>query len=157
MNILSSQYELFKSSREIVLEYFAGIKKHDLIKPLESFNSESIQSLYTHSANTYIHWLKRFAHKEEYPYFDAEELKSADDFRMAFQKIDSVVDEFLTNHPDPDEKITGYISWQKKDFTYSVLGLFTHVTTHEFHHKGQLMTMSRMLGYTPPDADAIRY
>jgi len=33
----------------------------------------------------------------------------------------------------------------------------THVMTHEFHHKGQIMTMGRMLGYTPPDADVIRF
>lgn len=157
MNILTLQYSLVKSSREVVLDYFAGIKKHDLVKPIEAFNNESIQSLYTHPANTYIHWLKRFAHKEEYPYFEAEELKCADDFRLAYSKVDSVVEEFISRHPDPEEKITGYITWQKKDFTYSALDLFTHVTTHEFHHKGQLMTMSRLLGYQPPDADAIRY
>lgn len=33
----------------------------------------------------------------------------------------------------------------------------THVMTHEFHHKGKIMTMGRMLGYTPPDADVIRF
>ncbi len=36
------------------------------------------------------------------------------------------------------------------------LQLFTHVITHEFHHKGQIMSLSRHLGYTPVDADIIR-
>ena len=157
MNILQSQYMLVKSSRETVFKYFSKIKPDDLTKKLEVFNNSSIQSLFTHSLNTYIHWLKRFAEKEEYPYFKSEELKSANDFRAAFETINRIVEEFINRHPDPFEKITGYISWQKKDFTYTALDLFTHVTTHEFHHKGQLMTMSRLLGYTPPDADAIRY
>ena len=157
MNILSSQYLLIKSSREVVLKYFSEIKSADFTRKLESFNNSSMQSLYAHSLNTYIHWLKRFAKKEEYPYFKTEELKNAKDFRAAFETINSIVEEFISEHSDPYDKITGYIAWQKKDFTYTALDLFTHVTTHEFHHKGQLMTMSRLLGYSPPDADAIRY
>jgi uncharacterized damage-inducible protein DinB len=27
------------------------------------------------------------------------------------------------------------------------------VTTHEFHHKGQIVLMARVLGYFPPDTD----
>ncbi|MBN8585828.1 MAG: DinB family protein [Ignavibacteria bacterium] len=157
MNILSSQYLLIKSSREVVLKYFSEIKPSDFARKLESFNNSSMQSLYIHSLNTYIHWLKRFAKKEEYPYFKTEELKSANDFCTAFETINSIVEEFISEHSDPFDKITGYITWQKKDFTYTALDLFTHVTTHEFHHKGQLMIMSRLLGYSPPDADAIRY
>nr|WP_261382294.1 DinB family protein [Mucilaginibacter achroorhodeus] len=38
----------------------------------------------------------------------------------------------------------------------SPLELFTHVITHEFHHKGQLVNMSRQLGYIPVDTDVIR-
>ncbi|MFI5159066.1 MAG: DinB family protein [Sphingobacteriales bacterium] len=40
--------------------------------------------------------------------------------------------------------------------TRSPFELFTHVTTHEFHHKGQVVSMSRQLGYTPVDTDVIR-
>ncbi|MNL32837.1 DinB family protein [compost metagenome] len=36
------------------------------------------------------------------------------------------------------------------------LKLFTHVTTHEYHHKGQILSLSRHLGYTPVDTDIIR-
>jgi uncharacterized damage-inducible protein DinB len=37
------------------------------------------------------------------------------------------------------------------------LQLFTHLLTHEFHHKGQIMTMCRLLGHIPPDTDVIRF
>jgi uncharacterized damage-inducible protein DinB len=38
----------------------------------------------------------------------------------------------------------------------SPLEVFTHVMTHEYHHKGQLLSLSRQLGYTPIDTDVIR-
>jgi uncharacterized damage-inducible protein DinB len=157
MNILTEQYKLVKDSRSVVLSYFESIKWEDFTKPVETFNNSSMLSLFTHSANTYIHWLKRFAKKEEHPYFNKDEFKNLTDIKNAFDTINSIVEEFISMNNDPFEKITGYITWQKKDFTYTVLDLYTHVTTHEFHHKGQLMTMSRLLGYSPPDADAIRY
>ena len=40
---------------------------------------------------------------------------------------------------------------------YTTDTLFTHVITHEFHHKGQLLTLSRILGYVPPDEDIIHW
>jgi uncharacterized damage-inducible protein DinB len=39
----------------------------------------------------------------------------------------------------------------------TALELITHVITHEFHHKGQVMTMARLSGFTPPDADILRF
>jgi len=39
------------------------------------------------------------------------------------------------------------------EVTATPLQLFTHVLTHEFHHKGQIMTMCRILGYTPVETD----
>jgi uncharacterized damage-inducible protein DinB len=36
------------------------------------------------------------------------------------------------------------------------LKLFTHIITHEFHHKGQLLSLSRHIGYVPVDTDVIR-
>ncbi|HEX8506591.1 MAG TPA: DinB family protein [Hymenobacter sp.] len=39
----------------------------------------------------------------------------------------------------------------------SPLQLFPHVITHEFHHKGQILSMSRLLGHVPVDTGAIRF
>jgi uncharacterized damage-inducible protein DinB len=36
------------------------------------------------------------------------------------------------------------------------LQIFTQPFTHEFHHKGQLVLMCRLLGYIPPDTDVRR-
>ncbi len=33
--------------------------------------------------------------------------------------------------------------------------LLFHSVTHEYHHKGQIVTMIRMLGYTPNNTDVL--
>ncbi|RZK68975.1 MAG: hypothetical protein EOO92_22520, partial [Pedobacter sp.] len=56
----------------------------------------------------------------------------------------------------PEHVMAGMISGQGRVDT-TVTSLFTHVITHEFHHKGQIMSMMRLIGYIPPDADIIRF
>lgn len=50
----------------------------------------------------------------------------------------------------------GY-KWPEKYIETNAYGIFTHVITHEFHHKGHAMTMARLLGYTPVDTDVMRF
>ncbi|RZL05047.1 MAG: hypothetical protein EOO89_27250 [Pedobacter sp.] len=52
--------------------------------------------------------------------------------------------------------VKGY-KWVDKYIETDSYSIFTHVITHEFHHKGQSMTMSRLLGHTPPDTDILRF
>ena len=53
-----------------------------------------------------------------------------------------------------DPPVTGRLRWQT--VTATPAALFTHVITHEFHHKGQIASMSRHLGYLPPDTAVLR-
>jgi len=157
MEVLKQQYRIIKGSREVVLNYCQSIKFEDLTKSIESFNKNSVCYLLLHIANTYKFWLKRFTSGQEFEYFTEEKTKSVNDIRKAFNEVNTLVDEFLNKYSDRNTPIEGEIFWLKKNMTYTVLQLFTHVITHEFHHKGQIMTMSRLLGYTPPDADVIRF
>jgi uncharacterized damage-inducible protein DinB len=65
--------------------------------------------------------------------------------------------EFLEKYQNNfDEPFTALIKHRGFLMTLSPLQLYTHVITHEFHHKGQMLSMSRILGYIPVDTDAIR-
>jgi|SRR4030095_11247855 len=157
MEILKEQYKLVKSAREVQLNYYDSIDYGKLTQPIESFNNAYMQYLILHIANMYLFWLKGFSFKQEFIYFDETNVRSSQDIRKAFDVVDKLVEEFLNKFTDINTDIEGEVIMLKKNMTYSVLELFTHVITHEFHHKGQVMTMSRILGYTPPDADIIRY
>jgi len=157
MQILKEQYKLIKSAREALLNYCDIIEYVDLTRQIESFNKASMQYLILHIANTYLFWLKGFAFKQKFEYFREDDIHSTDDLRKAFDKVNKLVDKFLNTYTDHNATIEGEIFWLKKNMTFTVLELLTHVMTHEFHHKGQIMTMSRIIGYTPPDADVIRF
>jgi uncharacterized damage-inducible protein DinB len=65
--------------------------------------------------------------------------------------------EFLKKYSDDYRRsLTREIKRKGITLTLTPLQLFTHVITHEFHHKGQILTMSRTLGYIPVDTDVIR-
>ena len=43
----------------------------------------------------------------------------------------------------------------KEPWSTTRIWLLTHTETHEFHHKGQIASMARHLGYVPPNTDLI--
>ena len=157
MQTLKDQYKLIQDSREAVFGYFDIIEYDDLITQIESFNKASIQYLILHVANTYLFWIKQFTFKEEIDYFTEDNTHGINDIRKAFDEVNILVEKFISKFNDYNAPVQGEIFWLKKNMTFSVLELFTHVITHEFHHKGQIMTMSRVLGYTPLDEDIIRF
>ncbi len=65
--------------------------------------------------------------------------------------------EFLEKYRNNfEEPFTAMIKHRDLTMTLTPMHLYTHVITHEFHHKGQILTMSRLLGYIPVDTDVIR-
>ena len=154
---LKKQYNLTQQARVVLLDYCGTLKPEDMFKQVPGFNDSTIANLLLHIANTYHFWLKRFAAKQDFEYFDEKYITDIKDIKRIFDITDKLVISFLDSYPYHTTRIKGEIFWLKTDMTFNVLELFTHVMTHEFHHKGQIMTMSRLLGYTPIDADIIRF
>ncbi|MOA34854.1 DinB family protein [compost metagenome] len=125
--------------------------------PVNNFGRGSIKTTLLHVCNTYLYWLSQFALNKEETFYQPDDINSVVDLTACFLKADEVVVEFLNAFKDPEEIITGYVSLYETNYDFGVLKLFTHVITHEFHHKGQVMSMGRILGYTPPDADILRF
>jgi uncharacterized damage-inducible protein DinB len=155
--LLKAQYQSIKSARHVLFDYCKSMAKDDLLKDIDTFNETSIGRLLMHIANCYIHWLIMFAQETDVDHKRNEQVTSFTEIEDAFQHVDKIVEEFLTTHQDGFE-----LTLTKKRpnldlyLTVTPLQLFTHVTTHEFHHKGQILTMSRILGYIPVDTDTIR-
>jgi uncharacterized damage-inducible protein DinB len=153
--LLNHQYELVKHSRKILLDYCSKIKSDDLINDVEGFGRGSIRNLLVHIMNTYQYWLGSFGLKKNDPFLEAEKIMTVDEIKNKFEKTNLLVSEFLQKFSDNlNVKINGEIRGKEKSLT--PLELFTHVITHEYHHKGQILSMSRHLGYTPVDTDVIQ-
>lgn len=156
--LLLSQYEEVKGARAALFSYCKTMNEADLFKPVPAFNNNSITDLLVHNANTYISWIDNFGLDGTCNFYTNDDVSDLNDIRFIFDVIDMIVKRFLEKYNDDYlQPQTRLIAAKGITLNLCPLQLFTHVLTHEFHHKGQMLTMSRMLGYTPVDTDIIRY
>lgn len=150
------QYQLIRESREVLLTYCERMSADDFVKEGKAFaKGGSVRHLLVHIANCYEHWILRQALQSDWPYTVAEEMQTVADCRQLFLEIDRYMVQFLSILEEPESRrFSVRIGEGKQDI--DGFTLFTHTITHEFHHKGQILTLSRLLGYTPVDTDVIR-
>lgn len=155
--LLTAQYEGVKGARQALFSYCRTINNADLLTKIETFNTNSILMLLTHVANSYLHWVKFFDLQIPPQYFNGEAAMNMKDIEFMFEQVDAAIAGFLSRHKvNYEESFTKTHPRKNQLITTTPLLLYTHVITHEFHHKGQILTMSRLLGYTPVDTDVIR-
>jgi uncharacterized damage-inducible protein DinB len=153
---LLHQYQLVLSARGVLFDYCETIKAEHLLTTLPSFNNESMVTQLMHVANCYLFWLAKSVMQQQRPYFKEEEHHDLLAVCNAYRQVDLVVNEFLQNFKDSLEQQRVITRPDGNTLTRSPFEIFTHVITHEFHHKGQVINMSRQLGYIPVDTDVIR-
>jgi len=156
-NLLKQQYALLKGSRQVLFDYCEKLSKEEFTQELPQFGHGSIRNLLTHMADVYVHWLQNFALSKLTPYTNPADIRQMSDVHRIFSQADRCVDDFIAHFgADVNKEFTAAIPQGNKTLTTTPLTLFTHVLTHEYHHKGQILSMSRQLGYTPVDTDVIR-
>jgi uncharacterized damage-inducible protein DinB len=152
---LRYQYDLIISSRQALLGYCERISEKDFVAENSSFGRGSIRNLLVHIGNIYEFWIGKHALNLEMNFTVYDSVKSLWETRIFFLNVDSLMNRF----------IVGYSGKQLEDLKFEIddrevtanpFKLFTHVITHEFHHKGQILSLSRHLGYIPIDTDVIR-
>lgn len=156
--MLTEQYELIIETRGRVLDHLSTLPKERYIQESDTFPKKSIRNLLVHSANVYLFWLEGYLQSKTVTFFTAKDIDTIDQLREAYERVDSCVKQFIGQYSD---KLGQSISNQVPRYDFSItttpLQIFTHAITHEFHHKGQIMTRSRKLGYPPPDTDVIHF
>jgi uncharacterized damage-inducible protein DinB len=108
-----------------------------------------------HIANVYEGWIEKNALNKEVIFTEYSSRQNISEVMALFEKVDIFMHEFIEQFRL--HKIT-QIEYELngKRNSVSQVKLFTHVITHEFHHKGQILSLSRHLGYVPVDTDVIR-
>lgn len=154
-NMLQLQYDLVRGSRDVLLQYCDTISTKDFCTENSSFGRGSIRNLLVHIANTYEFWLGKQALHRDMDFTSYESVQGMEEARRLFQRIDTLVADFI-NHFSLDHFQELDVSINNTMAKASPLKLFTHVITHEYHHKGQILSLSRHLGYTPIDTDIMR-
>ena len=153
---VQQQYEFVKSSRSVLFEYCKTLSGNDFLAENSNFGrGGSVRNLLVHIGNTYEFWIGRESLKKAIKFTEYESVKNVSEAEAFFSGVDVLLEEFLTVYAEK-YMIDIEITLHGKIIVVSILKLFTHVITHEFHHKGQILSLSRHLGYVPVDTDIIR-
>ncbi|QJX45682.1 damage-inducible protein DinB [Hymenobacter taeanensis] len=155
--LLTAQYDLVRSARGVLLAYCATLAPADFMAPLPDFNHSSIRDVLVHGAATYQHWLVNVALGQSGPLPDAATVPDVAAAGQLYAQADELVADFLEHFQGQwQTEYSWRVPHRAEPVLLTPLALFTHVITHEFHHKGQVLSMSRQLGYTPIDTDVVR-
>jgi uncharacterized damage-inducible protein DinB len=155
--LLNQQYEMVTGSRRVMLDFIKERLSQHLHTPVPAFNSKSLAYLLVHNALVYHHWLANFAMQRNLPYHNADSFESVEAISGLYKTVDKVVNDFLERYNAQLDNPVNGVTASGMAAKVTPLQLFTHVFTHEFHHKGQLLSMCRLLGQVPPDTDVIRF
>ena len=150
--ICTAQYAYVQSSRRVLLDYLATLHHEDWLRRHTAFGRGSVRDLLIHIVNTYRYWICHFGLRQDVVYAEATTGITLAQITDWFAEIDAQMATFLALPLDQEISFT----IAEKSGTAPVLQLFTHVITHEYHHKGQILSLSRQLGYTPVDTDVLR-
>ena len=157
IDAIVEQYGLVKNTRFQVLNFIETEVRGDIDIPVPEFNNKTIKWMLVHIANTYLSWSRRFAFNTTVAFYNAEDVPGLWAIRTIFSEMDLLMIKFFIEFEITlFEPIKGEAS-NGRVVNSSALELYTHVITHEFHHKGQIMSMCRLLGHEPADTDIIRF
>ncbi|MFB5189294.1 DinB family protein [Alicyclobacillus fastidiosus] len=157
--ILEQQYEYIRRTRELLLSFLEEIPVQKLHETVPGFGHGCILRTHIHVIDCYRRWLGSFAFHERWADFRDtadDDIKHYDvkKVRDRFKEVDDIVQKFFHEFHDRWlESIENEVGWMDQALSVTPLFLLTHTETHEFHHKGQIVSMARHLGYTPPITD----
>jgi uncharacterized damage-inducible protein DinB len=159
LDVLKQQYNFIRSARQSLFEFLQEIPLQELHSTVPNFGNASIIRTHVHVADCYLYWLGSFAFKQkraDFSFASDHEIEHSDveKIQTRFELADEVVQQFLNEFNSRwFENIANVVKWQEEPWSTTPLWLLTHTETHEFHHKGQIVSMARHLGYNPPNTD----
>jgi len=154
------EYEWVKQTRQILLDQCRELNEDDFTKEF-AFGFQSIRDSLVHVAGCYHAWLGSFVLSEtSSPLLSKEVMKTfkVDEVQNYFQQADVYVEKVFEKFANKfDEIIEKELSWRAGSVAVRKTPhqLLVHSITHEFHHKGQIVTMLRLLGHVPKNTDIL--
>lgn len=154
IDVFRKQYALVLASRNILFDFLTReVGDQQINIPFPAFAGKSIRDLLVHNASCYFSWLAYMALQQPRGSL-YEGGTTMEELRRLYAQVDETMALFLQHF---SETMDVPFRREYENRWWSVvtpLELFTHVTTHEFHHKGQIVLLCRMLGHVPVDTDA---
>ncbi|WP_424952046.1 DinB family protein [Deinococcus sp.] len=147
---LKGFYRLVQGSRERVFAWAQTLPPEVYTAEHPDFAYGSIRNIQEHIAGCYLIWVGSRGLGLPIPHTEAVSIPDVAAMREVFRQVDGVIERALNEFSALDEPLD--IQWHNGPLTVTRRWLLLHPITHEFHHKGQMLALGRVLGH-PSDTD----
>lgn len=139
------------------LDAMAGLSKEELGKDLHG-SFPSVAATLVHLIGAEWVWLRRWQGESPTSFPEAMTLDSVAAVRARWDALWDEQRAYLETLDDAAlSRTVAYRGFDGTAFEAQLGELARHVVNHATYHRGQLATMLRQLGYTPPSTDFVRY
>ena len=153
-------YGWVKGSRERVFSWLETLPPELYTLERPDFAHGSLRNIQAHIADCYLRWVGLHGLElERYgSWINARTLTDMAAMRTQFREVDDVLEAAFERFTDLDAPRDILFGRQQTPLRVTRRWLVLHPITHEFHHKGQMLALGRVLGhpYPPgPDTDLL--
>ncbi|WP_425147689.1 DinB family protein [Deinococcus sp.] len=149
-------YRMVRGSRERVFGWLDGLPPEVYTLERPDFAYGSLRNIQAHIAGCYLIWVGERGLGLSLPRTEAANISDVAAMHELYGQVDEVLERALNEFSALDEPLE--VQWRGTPLTVTRRWLLLHPITHEFHHKGQLLALGRVLGhpYPPgPDTDLL--
>ncbi|GHF62112.1 putative damage-inducible protein DinB [Deinococcus metalli] len=144
---LRTLYPWVKFSRERLFAWAEALPDGVYTQDHPDFAYGSLRNVQAHIAGCYLVWVGRRGLNDT-PHLDSAAIPDVAAMREVFAGVDAVMERAFGAFTTPDEEFD--LPLGNEVLRVTQRWLVMHPITHEFHHKGQMLTMGRVLGHPYP-------
>jgi uncharacterized damage-inducible protein DinB len=138
---------------EIILDHLSTVPAGIYVKEVPGFGFSTLQRQLIHVFNCEGLWIHALQ-KLKYVDVEASECPDVSDVRALQQQVSDRTLAYLSNLTNQQLNSDAELQFPDGNLAIRTPALVLHhVLTHAFHHKGQIVTICRSLGYPAPDTD----
>lgn len=141
------------SCLNIVIDHVGTIPSAEFVEEVPGFGFSTLQKQLVHVFNCEGLWISAL---KQHPYgdWDPSACPMVEDVKRFQQLVSRETVDYLSRITDQQLNTDTELRFPDGDIAVRTPALVLHhVFTHAFHHKGQMVTMCRALGYPAPDTD----
>jgi uncharacterized damage-inducible protein DinB len=140
-----------------IFEALEGLPPEETTRDMKS-SHKSIHGTLTHLVGAEKIWLSRMTGTPDNAMLQTAEVPTIRDVKSMWEQTGFAAAKFLGGMTDRklQETFTMSTSTGEK-FTHVIAQAIQHVVDHSTYHRGQVITLMRQLGHTPPNTGMIRF
>ena len=146
------QHRRAHQSYSRLLDHVATLPVEALMEPLEGFGLPLLRNQLLHIADSEAFWISMLE-GQVFEGWDYVAFSDVAAMRKAFAIVAQATRAYMSSLTDADLNAQKVLAFDDGSLTTTPALVLSHIITHGFHHKGQVVAMCRRLGHPAPCTD----